>query len=124
MGTPLYMSPEQRDRGLFSESSDMYALGVILLELIFPPFRTEMERIKIITDFQNHRKVPEFAKGISKDDLFLKMELLLSNDPNKRPSSRELFASFQQSLYQEFIISDVNEYHKIVSSIFQNREKF
>lgn len=58
----------------------MYALGVILLELILPPFKTEMERIKIITEFQNDRKAPEVSKEVFQNDLYQKMELLLSHN--------------------------------------------
>ena len=46
MGTPYYMSPEQAKTGKYNTKSDMYSLGIILFEMFYPPFVTEMHRGK------------------------------------------------------------------------------
>ncbi len=45
-GTRLYMSPEQLDGKHFDEKVDMYALGLILYELLYP-MRTELEKSEV-----------------------------------------------------------------------------
>ncbi|XP_034828154.1 eukaryotic translation initiation factor 2-alpha kinase 1-like [Maniola hyperantus] len=50
LGTHLYAAPEQLD-GQCNPKSDMYSLGIILLEMV-EPFSTDMERVKTITDLR------------------------------------------------------------------------
>ena len=45
-GTRLYMSPEQLAGNHFDEKVDMYALGLILFELLYP-MRTEREKSEV-----------------------------------------------------------------------------
>ena len=44
-GTVLYMSPEQMNRQSYNQKIDIYAIGIILFELLYP-FSTQMERIQ------------------------------------------------------------------------------
>ncbi|CAG4972749.1 unnamed protein product [Colias eurytheme] len=50
LGTHLYAAPEQLE-GQCNPKSDMYSLGIILLEMV-EPFSTDMERVKTITDLR------------------------------------------------------------------------
>jgi translation initiation factor 2-alpha kinase 4 len=47
IGTPFYMAPEQSNSNNYDSRVDIYSLGLVLLELILPPFKTKMEKIKV-----------------------------------------------------------------------------
>ena len=49
---------------------------------------------------------------------------LTSKDPNHRPLASEVYSKVEDELYQEYLISDQTEYHKIVSCLFKNRFQF
>ncbi len=50
-GTTLYMSPEQINRQSYNQKVDIYAIGIILFELLYP-FSTQMERIRALTNIR------------------------------------------------------------------------
>ena len=47
VGTRFYTSPEQEKNEAYGNKVDVYALGIIYFEMMFP-FTTEMERSKVI----------------------------------------------------------------------------
>lgn len=57
IGTQLYMSPEQKDGKSYNYKVDIWSLGIIFFELLFP-FQTEMERTKTLTNIRCN-KYPE-----------------------------------------------------------------
>ena len=58
VGTRLYMAPEIREGKVYSSPVDIYALGIILLEL-FCTFQTGSERIQIILQVTQAHSLPE-----------------------------------------------------------------
>ena len=58
VGTRLYMAPEIREGKVYSSPVDIYALGIILLEL-FCTFQTGSERIQIILQVTQAQSLPE-----------------------------------------------------------------
>ncbi|NXP35086.1 E2AK1 kinase, partial [Leiothrix lutea] len=87
VGTCLYASPEQLQGSHYDFKSDMYSMGVILLEL-FQPFGTEMERTEVLTRLRTgqiphtfHEHWPTQAKYV---------ELLTSRGAAQRPTAPQL----------------------------------
>lgn len=83
IGTRLYMAPELREGLSYSYPIDIYALGVILLEL-FSLFSTQSERVIVIIDACRQplpsslpTNYPDIAKLLSN---------MLDENPQKRPT--------------------------------------
>ena len=60
VGTHLYMSPEQMNGQNYNYKVDIYSLGIILFELLFP-FSTEMERVVALTNLRKSIFPENFA---------------------------------------------------------------
>ena len=84
----LYLSPEKEHKNVFSEKTDIYALGIILYEMIniSEDQHSRIEKIKLL-------KKSQFLSEELKSnypvycDLITKM---INNDPEKRPSILEI----------------------------------
>ncbi|NXI39021.1 E2AK1 kinase, partial [Galbula dea] len=87
VGTCLYASPEQLQGSHYDFKSDMYSMGVILLEL-FQPFGTEMERTEVLTHLRNGQIPPAFYKKWPIQAKYVK--LLTSKSSTERPTAAQL----------------------------------
>ncbi|KAJ3267043.1 hypothetical protein HDU77_006983 [Chytriomyces hyalinus] len=92
-GTFFYMAPELLDRQLYTSKSDIYSLGVILLEL-FHTFSTEMERIVSLTELKRN---PQYLSQLLDNssippDVSILLNKLLSINPNDRPSALDILS--------------------------------
>ncbi|NWS44691.1 E2AK1 kinase, partial [Probosciger aterrimus] len=87
VGTCLYASPEQLQGSHYDFKSDMYSMGVILLEL-FQPFGTEMERTEVLTCLRNGQIPHTFYKKWPIQAKYVK--LLTSQSATERPTAAEL----------------------------------
>ncbi|XP_038275434.1 eukaryotic translation initiation factor 2-alpha kinase 1 isoform X4 [Dermochelys coriacea] len=90
VGTCLYASPEQLQGSHYDFKSDMYSVGVILLEL-FQPFGTEMERTKILTSLRNGHIPSSFSSKWPVQTKYVK--LLTSEMSSQRPTAAQLLES-------------------------------
>jgi len=90
VGTTLYMSPEQRASRPYDFKVDVYALGVIFLELCCP-FGTAMERITELTALQR-RCVPR-ALAAAAPQLAEFVLWCTATDPRERPTAEEVLTS-------------------------------
>ncbi|NXF01139.1 E2AK1 kinase, partial [Smithornis capensis] len=90
VGTCLYASPEQLQGSHYDFKSDMYSMGVILLEL-FQPFGTEMERTEVLTRLRNGQIPHTFYKQWPTQAKYVK--LLTSQRATDRPTAAQLWES-------------------------------
>ncbi|NWX57699.1 E2AK1 kinase, partial [Promerops cafer] len=87
VGTCLYASPEQLQGSHYDFKSDMYSMGVILLEL-FQPFGTEMERTEVLTHLRTGEIPHTFYKKWPTQAKYVK--LLTSPRATERPTAAQL----------------------------------
>ncbi|XP_060516422.1 eukaryotic translation initiation factor 2-alpha kinase isoform X2 [Cylas formicarius] len=87
VGTQLYMCPEQFRTRTYDFKVDIYALGVILFELLVP-FATEMERIKTLTNIKNQKYPLGFREKYPNE--FVLLQNMLDVDPKKRLTTMEI----------------------------------
>ncbi|XP_043567314.1 eukaryotic translation initiation factor 2-alpha kinase 1 [Chiloscyllium plagiosum] len=90
VGTCLYASPEQLRGSSYDFKSDMYSVGIILMEL-FQPFGTAMERIKMLTALRESHISEDFAQHWPVHAKYVKM--LTSRIASCRPSADEMLTS-------------------------------
>ncbi|XP_024126758.1 eukaryotic translation initiation factor 2-alpha kinase 3 [Oryzias melastigma] len=95
VGTKLYMSPEQLSGNSYSHKVDIYSLGLILFELLYP-FRTQMERVRTLTEVRVLHFPEVFSRNNSQELSMVRSMLSLS--PSERPEAAEITGT---ALFQE-----------------------
>ncbi|KAL6105903.1 eif2ak3 [Pungitius sinensis] len=95
VGTKLYMSPEQLSGNSYSHKVDIYSLGLILFELLYP-FRTQMERVRTLTEVRALRFPEAFSKNNVQELSMVRS--MLSWSPGERPEAAEITGT---PLFQE-----------------------
>ncbi|CAF0800863.1 unnamed protein product [Adineta steineri] len=104
-GTILYMSPEQMHREPYNQKVDIYAMGIILFELLYP-FSTQMERMQAIANVRLENPVfpvdfEHDASNRNRNQLICRLiRWLLSYSPHNRPRASELR---QDTFYQRML---------------------
>ncbi|XP_036111539.1 eukaryotic translation initiation factor 2-alpha kinase 3 isoform X1 [Molossus molossus] len=87
VGTKLYMSPEQIHGNNYSHKVDIFSLGLILFELLYP-FGTQMERVRVLTDVRNLRFPPLFTQKYPRE--YVMVQDMLSPSPVDRPEATSI----------------------------------
>ncbi|XP_034531018.1 eukaryotic translation initiation factor 2-alpha kinase 3 [Notolabrus celidotus] len=95
VGTKLYMSPEQLSGNSYSHKVDIYSLGLILFELLYP-FRTQMERVRTLTEVRALRFPEVFSKNNVQELSMVRS--MLSWSPSERPEAADITGT---PLFQE-----------------------
>lgn len=87
VGTKLYMSPEQIHGNNYSHKVDIFSLGLILFELLYP-FSTQMERVRILTDVRNLKFPLLFTQKYPQEHMMV--QDMLSPSPTERPEATDI----------------------------------
>jgi len=94
VGTPSYASPEQLAGQQLGAATDVYALGLVLAELICP-VRTQMERAAVLEGFRARREAPS-ALTAAFPTLAKLVVQMTEPDPLLRPKAREILRTARQ----------------------------
>ncbi|XP_044289401.1 eukaryotic translation initiation factor 2-alpha kinase 1 isoform X2 [Varanus komodoensis] len=113
VGTCLYASPEQLQGSHYDFKSDMYSLGVILLEL-FQPFGTEMERTEVLMGLRNSHIPLSFSRKWPIQTKYVK--LLTSIESSRRPTAGQLLES-------ELFHNTANVIYNLQQKVMQQEEE-
>jgi len=120
-GTPGYAAPEilltADGRGLndccyCSDKVDIFACAVMLLELLLPPFRTQMERVTVLQQFHNEKTAPDFIIRRLPKTWALLSEMG-DSDPARRLSAEEVCKIFERVVRKELCRSSVQLLHSL-----------
>lgn len=94
-GSPLYSSPEQLSNSEVTKLSDIYSLGLVMIEL-YSQFTTSHERIVVFFKARRGQLPQQFsAEYTDENKLILRM---LEDDPDKRPTAYETLLSIRDIL--------------------------
>ncbi|XP_068597678.1 interferon-induced, double-stranded RNA-activated protein kinase-like [Brachionichthys hirsutus] len=86
-GTPSYMSPEQKSSTNYDRPVDVFALGLIFFELLWP-IPTIHERNAIWNDVRNQKPPPDFLLNFPLESKMIKSTLHAK--PGDRPEASQL----------------------------------
>jgi serine/threonine protein kinase len=94
VGTSAYMSPERIQGGKYSVPSDIWSLGITIMELAlgrfpFPPDEKPLTVFELL-EYIVHEEAPTLPKGNFSEDLEKFIAKCLIKDHAKRPSPSEL----------------------------------
>jgi serine/threonine protein kinase len=96
VGTLQYASPEQLNNNFYDNKSDIFSLGLILFEMIYP-IKTGMEKHKIFSDLKKRGKIPESLEkkypiiaGIIKK--------MVDVNPIKRPDVKDILIKIEEQI--------------------------
>lgn len=89
VGTYIYASPEQIDGRAYDAKTDMYSLGMVLLEMCHPVFSTQMERYQTLHRARDN-KLPSALLNSERPILIEMIHKLLSRNADQRPSAMEV----------------------------------
>lgn len=118
VGTSSYASPEQMNGSNYNSSTDIFSLGIILFELIYPMY-TGMERYKVLEGIRKQVFPPAWKAEVAKKFPSINKILtnMLSRIPKERPSASEV-ASHVESLLNEYTVLSLDHTTAREGSIF------
>ncbi|XP_006875915.1 PREDICTED: eukaryotic translation initiation factor 2-alpha kinase 3 isoform X2 [Chrysochloris asiatica] len=87
VGTKLYMSPEQIHGNNYSHKVDIFSLGLIMFELLYP-FSTQMERVRTLSDVRNLKFPALFTQKYPRE--YAMVQHMLSPSPVERPEATDI----------------------------------
>ncbi|EMP26809.1 Eukaryotic translation initiation factor 2-alpha kinase 3 [Chelonia mydas] len=88
VGTKLYMSPEQIYGNTYSHKVDIFSLGLILFELLYP-FNTQMERVRTLTEVRSLKFPPLFTQKYAQEVNIFDLSSILQSNWNAKWQRQE-----------------------------------
>ncbi|RHZ56612.1 hypothetical protein Glove_399g13 [Diversispora epigaea] len=112
-GVIPYMAPESLSRGEYTQASDIYSFGMIMLEVLtsYPPYYNIPHNENLAIDICKGLKpeikceIPQFFKEI--------IEKCWNFDPLNRPTAEELYSQLLECLYDNEIKKQVKKQIKV-----------
>lgn len=104
VGTFLYASPEQNAGRAYNATTDIYSLGMVLVEMSMASFDTHMERYHVLTQARQ-RTFPVQWKVHDRPEVLALLHQLLSPVPSDRPSAADVCAWCDQFFGQRVLLS-------------------
>lgn len=89
-GTPYYMAPEKITRSSCDIKVDIWALGVVIYKMCVSDFPFNAPNVKLLIEVIQKCQTPKRISNIYSEELWNLIMLLLSKDPNDRPSTSDL----------------------------------
>ncbi len=104
VGTPIYQSPEQLKNLAYNEKVDIYAIGLILFEML-ALFKTAMERDHSLRQLREQQLLNKAVKEKYEleSDLIIKMT---KYNPQERPSACEIIESNEFQMLQSYYMDN------------------
>jgi len=124
IGTWPYASPEQLEAVSGADiccKSDLFSLGVIMFELMVPPYTTEHERAVVIEALRRGIIPPTTMTEFP--ELSKVLRSLLAHNPDDRPSAKEALAIVKQCENLEFNDLMKNSKEWLAGEIMRLRER-
>ncbi|XP_047968832.1 serine/threonine-protein kinase mos-like isoform X1 [Salvia hispanica] len=109
-GVPLYHAPELKEKAaewdyedtpideqlcLMTKASDIYALALVVTELVYPPMATLIEKELFLTDIKASRVFP--TQGTVSTACIAQLVEMLNKDPKCRPDAKSIRMEIGQS---------------------------
>ncbi|XP_068241423.1 eIF-2-alpha kinase GCN2 [Palaemon carinicauda] len=135
VGTTFYIAPEvieAKGKLSYTNKVDIYSLGVIFFEMVYPPLKTGMERAKVLSDLR--LKEIRFPPDLVEKENFpcrQLVRLLLNHDPHSRPTTTDILKSsllppptaeerkFMETLASKLHNTRSSSYQEILNLIFK-----
>ncbi|XP_064078521.1 eIF-2-alpha kinase GCN2-like [Macrobrachium nipponense] len=135
VGTTFYIAPEvteAKGKVSYTNKVDIYSLGIIFFEMVYPPLKTGMERVKVLSDLR--MKEIHFPPDLKEKENFpcrQLVRLLLNHDPHSRPTTTGILKSsllppptaeeqkFMETLESKLHNTRSSSYQEILTLVFK-----
>ena len=115
---------------MYTQKVDIYSIGLIFFEMNYPPFSTVTEKSNVFMQLKSQIFPADFKYSNITDLPRQIITKMLSRDPNKRPSAKEIIlslpAKFAAELFQEALKKvlekpDSTRFRNVLSTIFKEK---
>ena len=121
IGTMQYAAPEQIMQNNYDQKADIYSLGLVLFDLVYP-MKTRMEKQTLFDEIKKGYLplvIKEKSKIISK-----LLSSMINNDPNKRPNAKEIIRLLTEYMNQYDKIEDNLSNKENINPARRSRKRF